>query len=70
MRDNAPEPRAIAVGSLAELDTQVDLAVRLAFLSAEDVAGAAQQLTRTGQLLHELCLESLQADRGNPNVEG
>ena len=59
----------IAVGSLAELDTQVDLAVRLAFLSAEDVACAAQQLTRTGQLLHGLA-RSLQGEPGHRNVEG
>ena len=36
----------IAAGSLAELDTQIDIATRLAFLSAEDVGIAAQQLTR------------------------
>jgi four helix bundle protein len=58
----------IAVGSLAELDTQVDIAIRLAFLSAEDVAVAAQQLTRTGQLLHGLA-RSLQEEPGHRNVE-
>jgi four helix bundle protein len=44
----------IAVASLAELDTQFEIARRLRFLSTEDVGVAEQQLTRTGQLLHGL----------------
>jgi four helix bundle protein len=44
----------IAVGSLAELDTQLELAHRLSFLSSHDVALARQQLARLGQLLHAL----------------
>ena len=58
----------IAVGSLAELDTQIDIATRLAFLSAEDVGIAAQQLTRTGQLLHGLA-RSLHEEPGYRDVE-
>jgi four helix bundle protein len=39
----------VASGSLAELDTQLDLAVRLGFLDAK--AEAIQQIARVGQLL-------------------
>jgi four helix bundle protein len=59
----------IAVGSLAELDTQIDIATRLAFLSAEDVGIFAQQLTRTGQLLHGLA-RSLHEEPRYRDVEG
>jgi four helix bundle protein len=59
----------IAVGSLAELDTQVDIATRLAFVTAEDVAVTAQQLTRTGQLLHGLARALQQAPRDR-DVDG
>jgi four helix bundle protein len=44
----------IAAGSLAELDTQFEIARRLHFLSADDLIVAGQQVTRTGQLLHGL----------------
>jgi hypothetical protein len=44
----------IALGSLAELDTQLDLAVRLNLLEASEFAGASTQLARAGQLLHGL----------------
>jgi four helix bundle protein len=44
----------IAVGSLAELDTQLEIARRLQFLTADDMAIVRQQLTLTGQLLHAL----------------
>jgi four helix bundle protein len=44
----------IAVGSWAELDTQFEIVRRLQFLSADNLAVAEQQLTRTGQLLHGL----------------
>lgn len=44
----------IALGSLGELDTQIELAVRLGFLSRKSVATAAAELVRTRQLLHGL----------------
>jgi four helix bundle protein len=44
----------IAVGSLAELDTQLELARRLQFLTLDDVRVVGLQLTLTGQLLHAL----------------
>ena len=50
----------IALGSLAELDTQLELARRLGYLTHDDVIGAEQQVARTGQLLHGLA-RSLQA---------
>jgi four helix bundle protein len=44
----------IALGSLAELDTQLELAVRLKHLE-EDLAAALQlQIAQTGRLLHGL----------------
>jgi four helix bundle protein len=53
----------IAAGSLAELDTQFESARRVHFLSADDLAVAQQQVTRTGQLLHGL-IRSLPAVPG------
>lgn len=50
----------IALGSLAELDTQLELARRLGYLTPDDLVPAEQQLARTGQLLHGLA-RSLQA---------
>jgi four helix bundle protein len=44
----------IALGSLAELDTQLEIACRLGFLSAAQVGRASEQVTRAGQLLHGL----------------
>jgi four helix bundle protein len=44
----------IALGSLAELDTQIELAVRLRFIEKDTLAAVTQQLTRTRQLLHGL----------------
>lgn len=44
----------IALGSLAELDTQLELAVRLRFLTADAVVKNSEGLARTGQLLHGL----------------
>jgi four helix bundle protein len=44
----------IALGSLAELDTQLEAAVRLGLLGPDVVAGVGGQLDRTGQLLHGL----------------
>jgi four helix bundle protein len=58
----------IALGSLAELDTHLEIAVRLGFLSPPERATAAAQLTRTRQLLHGLArsLEREKLDRGLP----
>jgi four helix bundle protein len=50
----------IGLGSLAELDTQLELALRLGFATADEAAPLQQSLTRTGQLLHAL-LRSLRA---------
>lgn len=44
----------IALGSLAELETQLELTVRLAFTTTDDVRTAFAQVRRTGQLLHGL----------------
>ena len=44
----------IAVGSLAELDTQVEIARRLEFVTSDDVAVVVEQLAVTGRLLHAL----------------
>ena len=43
-----------ALGSIAELDTQLEVARRLAYLTDADTKTAAQQLVRTRQLLHGL----------------
>ena len=50
----------IALGSLAELETQVELAQRLEFVSAEEAASFIGALERSGQLLHGL-LRSLRS---------
>lgn len=50
----------IALGSLAELDTQLELARRLGYLTPNNLVPAERQLARTGQLLHGLA-RSLQA---------
>jgi four helix bundle protein len=42
----------IAMGSLAELDTQLEVAVRLRLLEAAKSVPLAAQMTRTWQLLH------------------
>ena len=44
----------LAIGSLGELATQVEIARRLRFLSDESVRNAEEHLARTGQLLHGL----------------
>src|SRR5262245_16265723 len=44
----------IALGSLAELDTQLEAAQRLGLLGPDLIAGIRPQLDRTGQLLHGL----------------
>ena len=55
----------IALGSLAELDTHLEIAVRLGFLSPPERATAAAQLTRTRQLLHGLA-RSLEREKAGP----
>jgi four helix bundle protein len=44
----------IGLGSLAELETQLELAVRLGFVTAEEAASFHKSLVRAGQLLHAL----------------
>jgi four helix bundle protein len=44
----------IALGSVAELDTQLELAGRLRFVARETLVAVTEQLTRTRQLLHGL----------------
>ena len=59
----------IAVGSLAELDTQLEIACRLKFLSIGDTTTATEQLTRTGQLLQGL-LRALKKARLQASIDG
>jgi four helix bundle protein len=44
----------IALGSLAELETQLELAVRFEYFNAEKTASVKSGISRTGQLLHGL----------------
>ncbi len=44
----------IAQGSLAELETHLELCVRLKFLTTADVAQLQEKLAKIGQLLHGL----------------
>jgi four helix bundle protein len=44
----------IALGSLAELETDFELARRLGFLADGDIAAISVQVSRAGQLLHGL----------------
>jgi four helix bundle protein len=50
----------IGLGSLAELETQLELAIRLEFVSADEAELLHKSLVRAGQLLHAL-LRSLKA---------
>ena len=43
---------SISLGSLAELETQLDLTVRLNLLSAESVEDAKQRCEEVGRMLH------------------
>jgi four helix bundle protein len=52
----------IALGSLAELSTQFELAVRVGLLTRHDVAGLLKQLVRTTQIVHGLA-RSIRARR-------
>lgn len=44
----------IARGSVGELETQIEVSVRLEFLTATDVKEVVEQLARTGKLLNGL----------------
>lgn len=44
----------VAVGSLGEVDTQFEVAVRLKFVAESDLTRARTELTRTRQLVHGL----------------
>jgi four helix bundle protein len=59
----------IAIGSLAEVDTQLELARRLQFLTADDLSVAGKQLTLTGQLLHALA-RALQKEPARTGGQG
>ena len=52
----------VALGSTAELDTQIELAIRLGFLSVSDVATLVQMNTRVAQMLYRLS-ESLRREQ-------
>ena len=52
----------IALGSTAELDTQIEIAVRLGYLAASDVSNVVQMNGRVGQMLYRLS-ESLRRER-------
>jgi hypothetical protein len=45
---------SIALGSQAGLDTALELAVRLAFVAAIDIAPLVARLERLGRMLHRL----------------
>lgn len=45
---------SIALGSQAELETLLEIAVRLRFLPAASVVGPTEQLSRVGRMLHGL----------------
>lgn len=45
---------SVALGSLGELDTELELARRLGMLAEHDLIRVTEQLARTGQLLHGL----------------
>lgn len=44
----------IALGSQAELETQVEVAIRLGYVTDADAAALVGDLTRVGQMLHGL----------------
>jgi four helix bundle protein len=45
---------AIALGSAAELETHLELAIRLGMLAPKQIQSAAELIERAGQLLHGL----------------
>jgi four helix bundle protein len=49
----------VAIGSAAELDTQVELARRLRFVNAEETRGLDEQLERVRQMLYGMQREHL-----------
>lgn len=53
----------IALGSQAELDTQIEVALRLDYLKTRHLSNFAEKLTRVGQMLHGL-QRSLEGTRG------
>ena len=58
----------IAMGSQAELETLLELAVRLAFVSSPSLTDTDTLVRRVGQMLHGLrrSLKPNQADEGKP----
>jgi four helix bundle protein len=61
----------IALGSFAELETQLELVHRLYAIESTVVANLSETLPRTGQLLHGLlrALRSIKERRGDSPVE-
>jgi len=59
----------LALGSLAELETQLELTVRLQFLRQEHTVHISESAKRTGQLLHGL-LRSLSAQKAKRQRRG
>jgi four helix bundle protein len=60
----------IALGSLGELQTELEIARRLAFLSDADLRGAFELSARVGQLLHGLLrAKKAQRSRGDDSAE-
>jgi four helix bundle protein len=53
----------IALGSVAELETQLEIAVRLGYVSRERTSTLESQLSRIGQMLRRL-QQSLEARKG------
>src|SRR5262245_61916218 len=55
----------IALGTLAELETQIEVAARMKFSDAPTLERVQNHLTRTGQLLHGLlrALRAIKEDR-------
>jgi hypothetical protein len=52
----------IALGSTSELDTQLEIAVRLGLIDGSDIALVLQMNVRVGQMLYRLS-ESLRRER-------
>lgn len=56
----------IALGSLAELETDLELAIRLRFVDPKKISGLFQELERAGQLLHGVLRSQRRRIRSSP----
>ena len=63
---------SIALGSQAELDTVLELAVRLGYVSVEEMAVVTRHLENVGQMLHRLfaALERKILEASKPTSDG